>query len=47
MNVDLTCFVINGYHDVIILNFLYRSEFVKFPDMLVLDVTLRVQRFIK
>jgi hypothetical protein len=35
--------VISGYHDIIILSFLYRSEgddLVKYPDWIVLEVAL-------
>jgi hypothetical protein len=38
-----SCLVISGYHDIIILSFLYRSEgddLVKYPDWVVLDVIL-------
>lgn len=40
----ISCLVISGYHDVIILSFLYRSEgdddLVKYPYGVVLDVAL-------
>jgi len=39
----ISCLVISGYHDVIILSFLYHSEgddLVKYPYGVVLDVAL-------
>jgi hypothetical protein len=39
---SISCLVISGYLDVIILSFLYRSghDLVKYPDRVVLDVAL-------